>query len=262
MEAGFELVAILVAVGFIAGLIDTIAGGGGLLTVPALLLAGLDPVAALATNKLQSSFGSGSAVIAFMRARLIDVRTSLPLVATTFVGAALGALTVKFAPLSVLKAAMPALLVMIAVWVAVSPKLSDKDAMARMGLVGFSCSAAPAIGFYDGIFGPGTGSFFFIAFVALLGYGTVKATAHTKLLNFTSNIAALLVFVFGGKVVWSLGIGMGVGQFLGAQLGARLAIRHGARIIRPLLVIVSIAVALRLLSDPANPVGAIIRSWL
>ena len=97
-----------------------------------------------------------------------------------------------------------------------------------------------------------------LGFVLLLGYGVVRATAHTKLLNFTSNVAALLLFILSGKVVWSIGVAMGVGQFAGAQFGSRLAIANGARIIRPLLVLVCIAMAIRLLVDPANPLRSVI----
>jgi uncharacterized membrane protein YfcA len=109
------------------------------------------------------------------------------------------------------------------------------------------------VGFYDGIFGPGAGSFYLLGFVTLLGYGVVRASAHTRLLNFTSNIASLITFALSGKIVWIVGFAMGLGQFLGAQLGTRLAIRQGARIIRPLLVVVCCGMAVKLLLDPANP---------
>jgi uncharacterized membrane protein YfcA len=140
------------------------------------------------------------------------------------------------------------------IYFALSPKLSDEDAKARTTPLVFALTVGFGVGFYDGIFGPGTGSFFLLGFVLLLGYGVVRATAHTKLLNFTSNVAALLLFILSGKVVWSLGLAMGLGQFAGAQLGSRLAIREGARIVRPLLVLVCLAMAIRLLFDPANPI--------
>jgi uncharacterized membrane protein YfcA len=247
------LIALLGVVGVVAGFVDAIAGGGGLLTVPALLLAGLDPVSALATNKLQSTFGSGSAVHAFARLGMISFRTSWEMVGVTFLGSCLGVAAIRIAPLSLLSVILPVLLIVMAVYFALSPKLSDADARARIGPRAFAGSVALAIGFYDGIFGPGTGSFFMLGFVLLLGYGVVRATAHTKLLNFTSNIAALILFGLSGKIVWPLGLAMGAGQVLGAQLGSRLAIRHGTRLVRPLLVVVCCAMALRLLLDPANP---------
>jgi uncharacterized membrane protein YfcA len=258
MDAGLEITAALAAVGLVAGFVDAIAGGGGLLTVPALLIAGFDPVTTLATNKLQSTFGSGSATYAFARHGLIDLRRVRGLVIATFFGALVGTAAVTIAPLALLSAILPVLLVVLAVYFAFSPKLSDGDARARVAIAGFAPFAA-AIGFYDGVFGPGTGSFFMLGFVLLLGYGVVKATAQTKLLNFTSNVASLSLFALSGHVAWVVGLAMGLGQFLGAQIGSRLAIRHGARLIRPLLVIVCVGMAVRLLVDPANPLhGAIV----
>lgn len=244
----------LAGVGLVAGFIDAIAGGGALLTVPALLLAGLDPVTALATNKLQSSFGSGSAAFAFARRGLIDFRASWPLAAAAFIGACLGVEAIRYAPLALLSALLPVLLILMAVYFGFSPKLSDTDAKARLTRSGFAGVAA-AIGFYDGVFGPGTGSFLMLAFVLLLGYGVVKAAAHTKLLNFTSNIAALMLFGLSGHILVLVGLAMGAGQFIGAQAGSHLAIRHGARLVRPLLVLVCCAMAIRLMLDRTNPLS-------
>lgn len=255
MDLSWSLGAALAGVGLVAGFVDAIAGGGGLLTVPALLLAGFDPVSALATNKLQSSFGSGSAAYAFARHGLIDVRSVAGMIAATFAGACLGVLAVRVAPLDLLAAVLPVLLMLMAAYFAVSPKLSDADARARVTPRTFALTAAAGIGFYDGLFGPGTGSFFMLAFVLLLGYGVVRASAHTKLLNFVSNIAALMMFAASGKIVLAVGLAMGAGQFLGAQAGSHLAIRHGARLVRPLLVLVCFAMAVRLLADPSNPLG-------
>jgi len=173
-----------------------------------------------------------------------------------FGGACLGALAVSIAPLALLSAVLPLLLVVMALYFALSPKLSDRDAAARLSPTAFAFSAAPLVGFYDGVFGPGTGSFFFLSFITLLGYGVLRATAHTKLLNFTSNIAGFLLFAVSGKIVWPVGLAMGLGQFLGAQVGSRLAIRRGARLIRPLLVAVCCAMAAKLVLDPANPLHA------
>jgi uncharacterized membrane protein YfcA len=261
LDVPLTLTAVLAGTGLLAGFVDAIAGGGALLTIPALLLAGFDPVAALATNKLQSSFGSGTAVYTFARHGLIAFRLARPLAAATFAGACLGVGAVRLAPVSLLSAILPVLLIVMAVYFAFSPQLSDRDARARLPAWGFLPIAA-AIGFYDGVFGPGTGSFFMLGFVLLLGYGVVKATAHTKLLNFTSNIAAFILFALSGKIVWTVGLAMGLGQFLGARVGSRLAIRHGVGLIRPLLVIVCVMMAVRLLVDPANPLSAAILSLL
>ena len=248
-----SLVATLSGVALVAGFVDAIAGGGGLLALPALLLAGLDPVTALGTNKLQGSFGTASAVAAFARHRHIDFRASRLMVATTFGGACLGVLAVKLAPTDLLKGIMPVLLIAMAVYFALSPHLRDEDAHARIGIRRFSWTLAPLVGFYDGIFGPGAGSFYLLGFIALLGYGAIRASAHTKLLNFTSNVASVLMFAAAGKIVWTIGLAMGVSQFVGAQIGSRLAMRNGAKLIRPVLVLVCCAMAVKLLLDPANP---------
>lgn len=253
-----HVIALLALVALAAGFVDSIAGGGGLLALPALLLSGLDPVVALGTNKLQGSFGTASAVAAYARHRHIDFRASRAMVATTFAGACLGVLAVKYAPTDLLKAVMPLMLIAMALYFGLSPHLRNEDGHARTSLPRFALTAAPAIGFYDGVFGPGAGSFYLLGFVALLGFGAIRASAHTKLLNFTSNVAALLMFMLAGKIAWTIGIVMGLGQFVGAQAGSRLAMRQGAKLIRPLLVLVCIAMAIRLLIDPQGPW----RAWL
>ena len=245
----WELIAILAGVAVVAGFVDSIAGGGGLLSLPSLLMAGLDPVAALATNKLQGSVGVGSSVAVFARRGLIDFRASLLMVATAFLGAGLGVLAVGMAPVGLLKAVMPVLLIVMAIYFALSPRLSNDDAVARLSASRFGWMVVPVIGFYDGVFGPGAGSLYLLGFVALRGYGVLRGLAHTRLLNFTSNFAAFIAFAFAGKIVWTVGLAMCAGQIIGAQVGSRLAIRHGAAIIRPLLVMVCCAMALKLLFD-------------
>lgn len=257
MEIAWSVLALLALVGFVAGFVDSIAGGGGLLALPALLLAGLDPVAALATNKLQGTFGTASATHTFWKKGLLHPQQHLPEIALVFVGAALGVLAVAYAPTRWLQGLMPPLLILIALYFALSPKLSVDGSKPKLAYGAFAFALAPLIGFYDGVFGPGTGSFFMLALVSLFGLGLIEATGRTKLLNFTSNIASLLMFMLGGKIIWTIGLTMGVAQLLGAQLGARLAIKNGANIIRPLLVVVCIAMAAKLLLDPANPLRSL-----
>ncbi len=244
----------LAAAALLAGFVDSIAGGGGLLALPALLLAGLDPISALATNKLQGSFGTASATYAYWRKGHLNLIDHWRAVIATFIAACLGVAAIKYAPTQWLNAGLPILLILIAIYFALSPKLTNKTKTPRIPLAAFSFGLAPAIGFYDGIFGPGTGSFFMLALVTLLGLGIVQATAQTKLLNFTSNIASLLVFALSGKIIWAVGLTMGVAQFVGAQLGSHMAMKQGAKIIRPLLVLVCCAMAVKLLLDPQNPI--------
>lgn len=262
--AGLELdiVALLALVAVAAGFVDAIAGGGGMITVPALMLAGLDPVTAVATNKLQGTFGVAVATHRFARAGMIDWRGAAPLAAVAGVAAVVGALAVKVLPVSLVAAAMPILLIAIAVYFALSRKVRDEDARARIGRLAFTVAIVAPVGFYDGLLGPGAGSFYMLGFVTLLGFGVVRATAHTKLLNFASNLGGLALFAATGAVLWPLGLAMAAGQLVGARLGAGMALRHGARLIRPLIVAVCCLMALRLLLDGANPLGQWLRGLL
>jgi uncharacterized protein len=248
-----KTLAALADVAFLAGFVDAIAGGGGLLTVPALLLAGLDPAQAIATNKLQGCFGTASATVAFARKGLIDWRSAWGFALVAFFSSVVGALGVRFLPRPVLDGLIPVLLVAIALYFALSPKVQDRDATPRLSGLAFGAVVPVAVGFYDGIFGPGAGSFYMLGFVTLLGYGAVRATAHTKLLNLASNFGSLLLYAATGAVVWPVGLVMAGASLAGAQIGSRLAMRLGSRLIRPLLVLISSLMALRLLWDPANP---------
>ena len=240
----------LAGVGMLAGFVDAVAGGGGMIGIPALLFVGLPPVSALATNKLQGVVGTAMAAVTFWRRGFVSLRALLPAVAMTFAGSLLGALVVKRIDVSLLEIAVPVALIGIALYFLFSPNLSDDDRTARLPfslavpVIGF------ALGFYDGIFGPGTGSFFTICFVTLLGLGVTRAAGHTKVLNFTSNLAALVIFIPAGDVVWPAALAMAAGQLVGGYAGARAGIRFGARLIRPLVVVISISMAVKLLFFP------------
>lgn len=241
-----------------AGLIDAMAGGGGLITVPALALAGFDPVTALATNKLQGSFGSGSAALAFARAGRIDLRLMWPVALASAAGAFAGALALTHVPRDAATVALPFVLVGVALYFALSRRIGEEDVRQRLPAPAVLATVVPLVGFYDGVFGPGTGSFFTMGFVELLGYGLLKATAHAKLANFASNVTALVLLAFSGHVVVGLGLVMGLGQVLGARVGVHLTMRHGTRLLRPMIVVACCALALRLALVPSHPVGA----WL
>jgi Predicted permeases len=237
----------LMGVGMFAGFVDAIAGGGGMITVPALLSAGVPPVAALATNKMQSVVGTGMAVVTYWRRGFVQLPALVPAIALTFAGSLTGALLVSSVDTSLLSVAVPVALIAIALYFLFAPRLSDADRAARLPFAAFVPVMGFLVGFYDGVFGPGTGSFFTIGFVLLFGLGLTRATGSTKVLNFVSNLAALVVFIPAGHVVWPIAVVMALGQVIGGYLGARTGIRYGARIIRPLVVVVSIALALRLL---------------
>ena len=165
----------------------------------------------------------------------------------TYLTSFLGAWLVKSIDTTLLALAAPALLILIALYFAVAPRLSDADRHARFDPRLFVPLMGGVIGFYDGVFGPGTGSFLTVGFVTLFGFGLTRAAGHTKVLNLTSNIGALTLFIPTGHVIWPIAIAMAIGQFAGGYLGAMTGIRFGARLIRPLVVIVSIALAIRLL---------------
>ena len=244
-----DVAPLLFGLALLAGLVDAIAGGGGLITVPALLWVGLAPVQALATNKAQGVFGTLASTMHFVRRGAIDLRAAALAVLLTFIGAGAGATAVQLVAAPVLARMVPLLLIGFALYFLFSPRVSDIDSHRRIGDFAFAAVAGAGVGFYDGFFGPGTGTFFTIGYVALLGYNLRRATAHAKLLNFTSNLAAFLFFIAGGQIVWGIALTMAAGQLAGGWLGAHLVLRHGARLIRPLLVTISLAISLKLLMD-------------
>jgi uncharacterized membrane protein YfcA len=253
MELSIEIILMLAAVAAVAGFVDSIAGGGGLLTVPAMLIAGMDPVSTLATNKLQGTFGVGAASLQYVRHGAADWRASRGMMAVSFVAAMLGALFVASVPVDQLKAALPVVLLVLALYFLLSPRASDVEVAPRMSQPVFTGTVVPAIAFYDGAVGPATGSFFTLGFITLRGLPVLRATGTTKLLNFASNVGSLVLFAAAGKPVWLIGVTMAIGSVLGARLGSSLAIAKGAAVIKPVLVLACCAMAIKLLSDPAHP---------
>lgn len=259
MHLAPDILALLILVAFVAGAIDALAGGGGLLTIPALLAAGIPPVAALATNKLQSAIGTGSAFLTFWRAGHVDLRRFALPAAGAFVGAIAGAAAVQHVDPRFLAAFVPILLIAMAFYFLLAPPMSEIDRHARVGRIGLT-AVVTMLGFYDGFFGPGTGSFLTTALVALGGLGLVRAIANTKFLNLATNVAALIAMIAGGKVLWMLGGAMAAANVLGNQAGAWIALRFGGKGVRPLLVAMSVILTVKLLADPANPLWAWLRA--
>ncbi|WP_165312209.1 TSUP family transporter [Vibrio ziniensis] len=247
MEVSFEVLAILFFVAGAAGFIDAMAGGGGLLTLPALLAAGVPPTQALATNKLQSSFGSFSASLYFVRRGIVNLKEMRLAILCTFIGAAIGAELVQQFDASLLTSLIPLLLVGISLYFLFARQTKADSGKRPLSESAFAFSVGSCVGFYDGFFGPGTGSIFTVCFVVLGHFSLVDATARTKILNFTSNIAALLFFVIAGLPIWKLGLVMACGQFFGARLGAKVVITKGQKWIRPLVILMSMLMATKLL---------------
>ena len=249
MEISIELLALLFSVATFAGFIDAIAGGGGLLTIPALLATGMHPALALGTNKLQACGGSFSASLYFVRKKAVNLREILLLIALTFLGAAIGSILVQRIDVQSLKIFLPFLVLAIGLYFLFAPSIGDDDKKQRISYPLFAVLVGATIGFYDGVFGPAAGSFYTLSFVLLLGFNLTKAVAHAKVLNFTSNLASLIFFILGGSVIWQVGIVMMIGQFIGGTLGARMVVTKGKRLIRPMLVTISFLMVAKMLYD-------------
>ncbi|MBA5762274.1 TSUP family transporter [Vibrio sp. 404] len=247
MEVTFELLLALFFVAGAAGFIDAMAGGGGLLTLPALLASGMSPTQALATNKLQSSFGSFSASWYFVRSGIVSLKEMRLAIVCTFVGSAIGAEAVQYVDASVLTSLIPLLLIAISLYFLLAPTTKADQGESKLSEAAFALSVGGGVGFYDGFFGPGTGSIFTVCFVAIGHFSLVDATARTKVLNFTSNIAALLFFILAGLPVWEIGLVMAVGGFIGARMGAKVVVSKGQKWVRPLVITMSMVMAIKLL---------------
>lgn len=238
---------LLFVAGLAAGTVDAIAGGGGLITLPTLLGIGLPPPLALGTNKLGAVFGTTSATWHFARQGAVDVRECGRGILFTALGAVAGAFAVRRLDPALLGRAIPWLLAAIVLYMIFRPQLGETDRHHRMGSTAFYALFGLGLGFYDGFFGPGVGSFWTIAFVMLLGHNFVKAAAHTKVMNLASNAASLAFFAAAGAVLPGPGLALGAGQLLGARLGAHLALTRGARFVRPIFLVMAVLTVAKLL---------------
>ena len=234
---------ILFATGLTAGFVDAIAGGGGLLTLPVLFATGMDPRAALGTNKFQSSCGTTVATWQYARHGLLKWAELRIGILATLSGAIAGAWVVIRLDRDVLRPVVPVLLASIAVYTWLKPDLGREARPPRLDRTVF------AFAFYDGFFGPGTGMFWTVACVLLLGLDLLAATAYTKAMNLTSNLASLAVFLWTGHVRFGVGLTMAAGQVIGGRLGAKAAVKGGARVIRPIFLTMVLALAAKLLWD-------------
>jgi uncharacterized membrane protein YfcA len=245
-EITFSIFIILFLGGFCAGFVDSIAGGGGLISLPVLLSVGLPPQLALGTNKLQGSFGTFSASFNYIRKGKADLKSSIAGIVFTFIGAALGAWFIQRLDPAFIKHIIPILLMAVFIYTLVSKEFGFKQRRAVMNRRLFFFMFGMSLGFYDGFFGPGTGSFWTVALMILLGLEMTAAAGVTRIMNFTSNVVALLVFVIGHNVLYSAGLCMAGGQIIGARIGSGLAIKKGARFIRPIFLSVVFLTIVRL----------------
>lgn len=230
----------------LASFIDTLAGGGGLITVPALIASGVPPLSTLATNKFQSSMGTATATyVMLVKTKRVLFRNVKFLMLSAFIGSTLGTIAVQFINTKVLDFAIPAILLLITIYFITAPKIKNETRKPKISNKAFQRYVVPPIGWYDGMFGPGTGSFFALAGVSLRGQNLIDSTAVAKTLNFSTNIAALFVFLLAGKVVWVIGVTMMLGQFIGAWCGSHTLLKINPQILRVLVVIVCLSMLVK-----------------
>ena len=241
-----EMLIFLFAIGGLAGFLNTLGGCGGLLTIPALLMSGISPIFALGTHKLQTTVGVGSATLLLLKKKKFDWREIRPIIITAFLGAMVGALIVQYIDTAILSIIIPIVLVITGVYFIAQPKLR-KFKTSRV--LSYRDVVVPAIGFYDGMFGPGTGSFFVMATTVYKRLGLITASIIAKPLNFSTNIASVIVFVSYGHIVWELALLMMISQIIGSILGAYYLIKANPAVIRVLIVVVSFAMMIKYFYD-------------
>jgi len=240
-----EILIFLFLIAVTAGLLDTLAGGGGLLTTPALILSGIPPLSALGTNKLQGSMGTATATYMMFKNRKVKWNDVKYLMLYAFIGSIFGTISIQFVNTDILSFVIPIVLLFIAIYFLISPKPKKNKEITKYSNTKNKNIVVPTIGFYDGMFGPGTGSFFALYGVSCKGYDLITSTAFAKPLNFSTNIASLFVFFAAGKIVWISGIVMILGQIIGAWLGSHFLFKINTSYLRVIIVVMSIAMLIK-----------------
>lgn len=254
MDSAFEvtsnLLLILFAVAVFAGFIDAIAGGGGLISTPAMLILGVPPVIALGTNRMQSSVGELTSIIVYRNSGKITGDYLKRGILFTALGAVGGSFTVYWLPNDVLYVLLPILMFAILTYTLFSKRIREnQESRKLMSEAAFMMLAGAVLGFYNGFFGPGTGSLWVIAFISLAGYTIKNASIHSKPLNFTSNLVSLACFIFMGMVNFKLGLAMAAGQVIGSYLGSHTVLNNGDKIVRPVFIVITSLMTIKLLYD-------------
>lgn len=241
VDISLEMIMMLVAVAGIAGFIDAIAGGGGLLTIPALLLANVPPVMTLGTNKLQAASGALAASITMIKKGVVRIADLKVAIIAAFIGSSLGTIAVQMSPPELLKTLIPFLIAAIGIYTLFAPSLGEVEAQPKISENVWQRIITPLIGAYDGYVGPGTGMFFALGNVALRGRQIIVATGTAKVLNLSTNIASLIFFIAGGNILWQVGFAMMIGQIIGAYFGSHMVVKGGSKLIRPVIVLMCLA---------------------
>ncbi|MFJ6208518.1 sulfite exporter TauE/SafE family protein [Lysinibacillus sp. NPDC092081] len=231
---------ILLVLGFIASFLNAIVGGGGLISLPALMAVGLPPSTAIATNKLANTISNGTSMLTFLRAGKVDINKNKKIMPFIFIGSFIGAYTVHLVSPAILKPLMLVMLVLVTSYTIFKkdwgqqPEERTLSTVKKIAFIG----AFAAVGFYDGFFGPGTGSFF-IFILLMMGNDFLQAAGNAKAFNFTSNLAALAMFLLLGKVNFLYGLPMGFVMIFGAIMGSKFALKRGTKMMRIIFIIMT-----------------------
>ena len=237
--------------GFLASFVDSIAGGGGLISVPAYFMIGFPPHFTLGTNKFSSTCGSLMSTIRFAKSGKTDMDILKVLLPFSFIGAATGVYIVLLVDSAILKPVVLVMILSVGIYsfFAKSVGLEDKFKGTTKKTLILGAIFAFVMGFYDGFFGPGAGSFIIFGLIKLYGFDFVRASGNAKAMNFTSNITSLIMFAIGGKIYYLMGIPMAIFMVIGAHVGSKLAIKEGVKIIRPIFITMSLGVAIKMIYE-------------
>lgn len=249
MEITYQTFLIVCPFLFLAGLVDAIGGGGGLISLPAYFIAGLPPHAAIATNKLSSACGTTLATLRFIRNRLVNFSLAFPTVIAAILGSSIGANVSLYVSEDVLFSVMITILPFCA-FLVLNPKWcatdGDDQIILDRRLFLISTLSAFFVGMYDGFYGPGTGTFLLIAFTVFAKLSVKTANAQAKIINLTSNLTSLTIFLLNGEVMFSVGIAAAICNMIGGYIGAGLVMKNGSKIVKPSILFVLILLAIKI----------------
>jgi uncharacterized protein len=242
---------ILSVIGFIAALVDSIAGGGGIISIPAFLTLGIPPHFTLGTNKFAASFGSFTSTLTFLKSKIIYMPLIKYLIPFSFLGAALGVNIVLNIEQKYLKIIVLLMLIFVSLFTLLKKDIGKNNNFKELNKKNIIIASIIAftLGFYDGFFGPGTGSFLLFSFIHFFGFNFTVSTANARILNFVSNFTSLILFAINNKIIYTIGIPMALSMIIGAWLGTKIAIKHGGKIIKPLFVTMSLLLVAKLLIE-------------
>jgi uncharacterized protein len=240
---GLHTFLFLVAGAAFAGFIDSICGGGGLISIPVLLMGGFTPAQSIAANKLQGTLGAIASTQYYLGKKVLEARVLGKIALGAGIGGLAGTLVVNVVDNRFMTMILPVMLIAMAIYFAFSSKVADRQSEPRLSLKTIGMTLVPLIGFYDGFFGPGAGTFYMTCLISIAGLAVTQAMAYSRVLNLISNAASLVMFVLMGKMVWGAGIAMSLGEVAGVYAGSHLVHRNGARLVRPLVVVACIAMA-------------------